>query len=323
MQHGKTRIALLGAGAMARAHAAAYATLADVELIDVPARDDARVRALFEDRDVDAIDICLPSAVHARFAIPALEHGKHVFCETPMALGLDEARAMRDAARKAGRLLQVGLLMRSVAGYRHIKDLTESGTHGRLLSLSTWRLGSYLRPDAPDHKPHYGDPTTELMTFDLDFASWLMGQVRHESRPPAAGEITALLDYADGRHATIAASGLMPPGMPFTAGFRALFENACFELQQVFENGPPRVAFTIAEGASPPRPVTLEGGNPYEIELRRFVDCIAGRADPAVARRRPRDRSLDPVARNPARPDAQRGAWRGIVTTNSVPGSWA
>src|SRR4051794_12758687 len=80
MQHGRTRIALLGAGAMGRAHAAAYASLADVELIDVPARDGVRVRALFEDRDVDAIDICLPSAVHARFAIPALEHGKHVFC---------------------------------------------------------------------------------------------------------------------------------------------------------------------------------------------------------------------------------------------------
>ncbi|HTE37049.1 MAG TPA: Gfo/Idh/MocA family oxidoreductase [Reyranella sp.] len=281
MQHGRTRIALLGAGAMARAHAAAYVTLADVELVDVPARDDSRVRALLEDRDVDAIDICLPSAVHARFAIPALEHGKHVFCETPMALGLDEARAMRDAARKAGRLLQVGLLMRSVAGYRHIKDLTESGTHGRLLSLSTWRLGSYLRPDAPDHKPHYGDPTTELMTFDLDFASWLMGRPARISAA-GRGEVTALLDYADGRNATIAASGLMPAGMPFTAGFRALFENACFELQQVFENGPPNVAFTVAQGAAPPRPVTLEGGNPYEIELRRFVDCLAGRADPRL-----------------------------------------
>jgi predicted dehydrogenase len=281
MQHGRTRIALLGAGAMARAHAAAYAALADVELIDGAARDDARVRALLEDRDVDAIDICLPSAVHARFAIPALECGKHVFCETPMALTLDDAQAMRDAARKAGRLLQVGLLMRSVAGYRHIKDLTEAGTHGRLLSLSTWRLGSYLRPDAPDRKAHYGDPTTELMTFDLDFATWLMGRPARISAT-GTGEMTALLGYADGRHATIAASGLMPAGMPFTAGFRALFESACFELQQVFENGPPRVAFTIAEGASPPRPMTLEGGNPYEIELRRFVDCIAGRADPQL-----------------------------------------
>jgi UDP-N-acetylglucosamine 3-dehydrogenase len=281
MQHCRTRIGLLGAGAMAHAHAAAYAALADVDLIDVPARDSAGVRALFEDRAVDAIDICLPSAVHARFAIPALEHGKHVFCETPMALDLDEAQAMRDAARKAGRVLQVGLLMRSVAAYRHIKDLTESDAHGRLLSLATWRFGSYLRPDAPDHKPHYGDPTTELMTFDLDFANWLMGRPARISAA-GRGEVTALFDYADGRHATIAASGLMPVGMPFTAGFRALFENACFELRQVFGNGPPRVAFTIAEGVSPPRPVTLAGGNPYEIELRRFVDCIAGRADPQL-----------------------------------------
>lgn len=271
----------MGAGAMARTHAAAYATLADVELIDVPARDDARVRALFEDRDVDAIDICLPSAVHARFAIRALECGKHVFCETPMALGLDEAQAMRHAARKAGRLLQVGLLMRSVDSYRYIKDLTEAGTHGRLLSLSTWRLGSYLRPDAPDRKAHYGDPTTELMTFDLDFATWLMGTPARLSAA-GTGDVTALLDYGDGRHATIAASGLMPAGMPFTAGFRVLFEGACFELQQVFDNGPPRVVFKMAEGTSPPQPVTLEGGNPYEIELRRFVDCIAGRADPQL-----------------------------------------
>src|SRR6185437_3495209 len=96
------------------------------------------------------------------------------------------------------------------------------------------------------------------------------------------GEVTALLDYGDGRNATIAASGLMPPGSPFTVGFRALFEGACFELQQVFRDGPPEIIFTIAEGRSPPRLVELAGGNPYEIELRRFVDCIAGKADPAL-----------------------------------------
>jgi len=277
---------------MARVHAAAYAALADVEQVYVPARDRARMQTLFEDREVDAIDICLPSAVHARFAIPALEGGKHVFCETPMALGLDEAQAMRDAARATGRLLQVGLLMRSVAGYRHIRDLVETGTHGRLLSLSTWRLGSYLRPDAPGHKPHYGDPTTELMTFDLDFANWLMGRPTRISAA-GSGEVTALLDYADGRHATVAASGLMPARMPFTAGFRALFEDACFELQQVFEGGPPRVVFTIAERTSPPRPVMLAGGNPYEVELRRFVDCIAGRADPHLL---DADRAIEALA---------------------------
>ena len=116
---------------------AAYATLADVELIDVSgARRRTRARADLESRDVDAIDICLPSAGSSPASrSPPSSSGKHVFCETPMALALDEALAMRDAARKAERLLQVGLLMRSVAGYRHIKDLADAGTHGRLLSL--------------------------------------------------------------------------------------------------------------------------------------------------------------------------------------------
>ncbi len=272
------RIALLGAGAMGRMHAAAYAQMADVELVTVPARDTERVRAAVEGT---AIDICLPSAVHARFAIPALQHGKHVFCETPMALGLDEAQAMRNAARSAGRLLQVGLLCRSIASYRHVKQIAEAGTHGRLMSLVTWRLGSYLHPDAPDHKTHYGDPTIELMTFDLDYAIWLFGKPLGVAAA-GASELTALCDYADGRSATIAASGLMPPGLPFTVGFRALFEDAVFELQQVFRDGPPEIAFTIAAGKTAPRPVGIAGANPYEIELRRFVDCIAGTADPAL-----------------------------------------
>ena len=119
------------------------------------------------------------------------------------------------------------------------------------------------------------------MTFDLDFANWLLGKPRRVSAA-GAGEITALLDYGEGRSATIAASGLMPPGSPFTTGFRALFDGAVFELQQIFRDGPPEIAFTMADGRTPPRAVTLAGGNPYEFERRRFVDCIAGGADPAL-----------------------------------------
>jgi UDP-N-acetylglucosamine 3-dehydrogenase len=276
MHRSKIRLGLLGGGAMGRVHAAAYAQMADVELVGTYTSDADRLLA---DPGVDAVDVCLPTPLHARFAIAALQRGKHVFCETPMALVLDEALAMRDAARKAGRLLQVGLLCRSIATYRHVKQVADAATHGRLLGLAAWRLGSYLRRDAPGHKPHYGDPTTELMTFDLDFAGWLMGKPMRLSSA-GTGEVTALLDWGDGRSATISATGLMPAGTPFTAGFRALFEGACFELQQVFRGGPPEIAFTVAEGKAAPRPVTLPGGNPYEIELRRFVDCIRGEADP-------------------------------------------
>ena len=296
MERTKTRLGILGAGAMGAMHAAAYATMADVEVVGVFARDVEKARSvaalckastvidartLIEDDRVDAIDICLPSPIHPQFAIAALDRGKHVFCETPMALTMDEALAMREAARKADRLLQIGLLMRSIDAYRHVRAAVETGDKGRLLGLSTWRLGSYLRSDTPDHKSHYGDPTTELMTFDFDVANWLMGRPT-QLMAGGNGEITALLRYDDGRSATIAASGLMPAGAPFRVGFRALFEEAAFELETVFEGGPPRNTFTIVDGRSGPRPIALPGVNPYEVELRNFVDCVQGKADPAL-----------------------------------------
>ena len=297
------RIGILGAGAMGTTHAAAYASVADVTVVGVFARDPGRAHAaaalckaepftdaeaLIRHADVDAIDVCLPSAIHCNFVIAALDAGKHVFCETPLALQLDEAHRMRDAARRAGRLLQIGLLMRALGAYRHIKDVAVSGAYGKLLSVTTWRLGSYLHPGAPDHKAHYSEPATELMTFDFDFIQWLMGQPNRLSASSARtarhtpGETSALLSYDDGRHAAVLASGLMPPGFAFTAGFRALFERATFEHQAVFERGPPTAKFTIVEGREPARPVPVPDRNPYQVELQHFLDCIRGHADPAL-----------------------------------------
>jgi len=257
------RVGILGSGAMGRVHAAAYGAIEGVAVIGMLSGKEVRagIDALLG--SVDAVDVCLPSAVHRPHVVRALDAGKHVFCETPLALTMEDALAMRDAARRDGRLLQVGLLMRSVDLHRAVKEAVVSGEHGKLLTLSTWRLGSYLRPDEPDRKAHYGDPTTELMTFDLDFIQWAMGRPVRVSAN-ASGEVTALLSFADGRHATVTASGLMPPGFPFTAGFRALFEKTVVEHEIVFDGSPP------------------SGRNPFEVELRRFVECIEGRADPEL-----------------------------------------
>ncbi len=331
------RIGIVGAGAMGAEHAYVFGEMADVEVFGVFSRTEARAAAvaqscgaaaftdaaaLIESHAVDAIDVCTPSEDHAPFVLAALAAGKHVFCETPFALTLDEARQMRDAARAAGRLLQVGLLMRSVAPYAHVKALANSGAHGRLLSLSTWRLGSYLRPGSPEHKAHYSDPSTELMTFDLDFANWLFGPPARLSASAAGearggpGEISALLAYADGRCATVQASGLMPAGCPFMAGFRALFEGAVFELRNVFrQNGPPLSSFTIGDDRSAPEDVGLADDNPYAVELRRFVACIEGRADPALL---DADRAIEALALSHATQASLAGGGRTLELSGSA-----
>ena len=75
----------------------------------------------------------------------------------------------------------------------------------------------------------------------------------------------------------------MPPGFPFSAGFRALFESACFDHRSVFEgDGPPKSSFTIFNNKVRGAPVAVPSRNPYQVELQRFVDCINGRADPEL-----------------------------------------
>jgi len=184
------KIAIIGTGAMGHVHAYAYKNISGVTVAYVHGRTLAKAQELAEtvgaipvtdmskildDKTIDAVDVCVPSPVHHDFVIPALRAGKHVFCETPFALNLDDAEAMRAAAKENGKLLLVGLLMRSIGGYKYIKKAVDTGELGNLRAIYTYRLGSYLLPESPDHKAHYGDPTTELMTFDYDFLNWLMG----------------------------------------------------------------------------------------------------------------------------------------------------
>ena len=295
------RIGLLGAGAMGAEHAWCYGQMDGVELAGVYSRDPekataiaqpsgARVRAaardLIDDPAVDAIDVCLTTAVHADHVVAALQAGKHVFCETPLATEMAEAARMRDAARGSGKLLQVGLLMRSVAACQWVRAAVEDGRYGRLVSLTAHRLGSYLRADSPDHKPHYSDPTTELMTFDLDFVGWVMGAPAEVVARAAAwgdgiGEATAMLRYDDGRLASVLASGILPSGAAFATGFRAVFEQALAEAETLIDAGGITSRFRLyAEGgATEPE---LPQHNPYQLELERFRDCILGAADPGL-----------------------------------------
>ena len=297
------RIGILGGGAMGAVHAAAYRAIDGVEVVSVFSRNRERAEtvaricsaaavsnaaALLDDPTIEAIDVCLPSAVHPEFVLSALERGKHVFCETPFALKLSDARAMIDAAKQYDRVLSVGLLLRSIAEYEHVRQVAMSQRCGKLMSITAYRLGSYLRASGPDHKKHYTDPTTELMTFDFDFIHWLMGPPTRLSATAVttdggvAGEISALLDYGDGRSATVLASGVLPDSYTFSAGFRVLFENGAFELKTLFASEPPESTFRFYPEGGTPEAVAIRGHNPYEKELRHFTDCLRGEADPTL-----------------------------------------
>jgi predicted dehydrogenase len=92
---------------------------------------------LVADREIDAIYISLPNSLHAPWTIKALEAGKHVLCEKPLAMDAAEAQRMFDAARKAGKLLVEAFMYRSHPLTLAIVEAVKSGQIGQLRLIRT------------------------------------------------------------------------------------------------------------------------------------------------------------------------------------------
>src|SRR6187401_3319509 len=110
-------------------------------------------RALIARPDVDLVDICTPGDTHAEIAIAALEAGKHVLCEKPLANTVAEAHAMAEAAERArarGIRSMVGFTYRRVPAIAQARQLVEEGRVGEIRHVRAQYLQDWLvDPDMP------------------------------------------------------------------------------------------------------------------------------------------------------------------------------
>ncbi len=106
-------------------------------------------RAMVSDPDIDLVDIATPNHVHAEQAIAALEAGKHVVCEKPLAGTLADAMAMTEAANKADGRTFVWYNYRRVPAVALAHQLVQSGTLGRIYHVRAAYLQSWGGPDTP------------------------------------------------------------------------------------------------------------------------------------------------------------------------------
>ena len=150
----KLGVAIHGAGWVAGAHAEGWNKNPHVEIVSISDVDVARARQLAEkigcdcmtgddygrvlaDERVDIVDVTSPSHLHTEHGIAAAEAGKHVLVEKPMALTMDENRALRDAVATAGVKSISSFVLRWNPACRTIKSLVESGAIGDLFYVET------------------------------------------------------------------------------------------------------------------------------------------------------------------------------------------
>src|SRR5580704_18942650 len=119
------RVGVLGRGFMGRTHLKALAEIADVEVVA-----DTDIAKVIADPSVDAVDICLPTNLHAPVALEALRAGKHVLVEKPMALDVAVSWQMIARAKKQKRVLMVAHVLRFFPMYVALGDILASGRIG-------------------------------------------------------------------------------------------------------------------------------------------------------------------------------------------------
>ncbi|TVY06987.1 Gfo/Idh/MocA family protein [Paenibacillus cremeus] len=132
---------------------------------------------LIANSDIDVVHVCTPNDSHAEISIAAMEAGKHVMCEKPMAKTAADARRMVEVAKRTGQKLTIGYNNRFRADSQHLKKVVENGDLGEIYfakahavrrrGVPTW--GVFL-----DEEKQGGGPLIDIGTHALDLTLWLM-----------------------------------------------------------------------------------------------------------------------------------------------------
>ncbi len=194
-------------------------------------------RRTLDDKKVQAVFVATPSHLHKQIVIDALQAGKHVYCEAPLATDLNEAKAIAQAAMAAKTFFMPGLQVRSNAQAAHVGHFVKAGDIGRVVQgrgqwhkRSTWRLA---HPDAAREKELNWRLAKETSTgligeigiHQIDSATRYLNAL-----PTAVSGYSALVEYKDGRTVPDMAQCIVeyPKGVSFLydASLISTFEGA-------------------------------------------------------------------------------------------------
>lgn len=185
---------IVGTGGIARQFAADLALLPDTQLASVCSRDGARAAAFasefgvarscadldsfFADPELDAIYVATPNALHADQAVQAIEAGKPVLVEKPIAVSAAEARRIADAAASRGVFVMEGLWTRFLPAVREAKRLVDEGAVGEIREIHAEL--AYVRTEAADarlFRPELGGGAAlDLGVYPLSLAVHFLGR---------------------------------------------------------------------------------------------------------------------------------------------------
>ena len=200
MENGKVRVGIIGCGGIANGkHLPGLKSVPEVEMVafcdiiveraeaackqygTADAKFYENYKDLLADESIDVVHVCTPNISHSFITVDALEAGKHVMCEKPMAINSEEALKMLEAAKRTGKKLSIGYQNRQRPDSLYLKDACDRGDLGEIYFakahairrrfVPTW--GVFLKEDEQG-----GGPLIDIGTHALDLTLWTMNNYK-------------------------------------------------------------------------------------------------------------------------------------------------
>ena len=289
------KIGVVGVGGISRSHIAAWTSMEDVELValcDVrpemmekypDIRQYTDFDTMLTSEKLDILDICLPTYLHADFAVKALEQGINVLCEKPISLKREDVARVYNAARANNVGFMVAHVLRFWTEYDFIREVYQDGRYGKLLSGHMSRLGNcprwswdgWMRDENRSGLTPY-----DLHIHDLDYMIYTFGAPKsfqtNRSKRPEQDYMHAVYQF-DGFFITSEASWY-DAAYPFGAKFRFQFEKAVIANEgkglTIYESGGNILTPTAEAENGDTGTINLPKTNAYANEIRYFTDCV-------------------------------------------------
>jgi predicted dehydrogenase len=300
------KVAILGAGTMGRVHSQAYINIPNAEvaavcdIIEEKGKNIARIHkanyyndfdCMMNNENIDMIDICIPTYLHKEYALKAIDGGKHVFCEKPIALNVKDAQEMVKAAEEKGVKFSVGHVVRFFPAYENAVNVVKSNKIGTPKLIRTTRTGAYPLWSWDDWYSNYdlsGGPLIDLVIHDFDWIRYNFGEIKRVYARTFNGKVhhkehcLVTLRLQNGAIAHVEGSWAYPDGSLFGTTFEVIGTKGQIEFDSR-QSAPIKKHISKGSGVNVSLDTPLEyWDEPYTSEIQSFVDCIVNKTTPLV-----------------------------------------
>jgi predicted dehydrogenase len=241
-------------------------------------------RELIHDPLIEAVDICLPTDLHESATIAALEAGKHVLCEKPMALSKAGCERMLKAAETHNRILMIGHVLRFWPAYVYLRKFVASGEYGIIKSATFIRQCGI--PDWSSWLPDQdrsGGAILDLLIHDIDQALALFGRPQGlRAKSLGQGDTIAATLIREGGPELRIQGGWFAAGTPFSMSFQIQAERAQLDYSQA--------GLALSDQSGQRNIIDPGDDDAYALQLSYFADCCQSGHQPELCR--PQDSAM-------------------------------